>query len=91
MLSRPYPQTIITNPPQNIAKAKKEVERLDAEDLAPAVATPAAPTNGHGHGETKATASVADGGSITNEVELVKNAVADVVADLQGASLEDKA
>lgn len=76
---------------QNIAKAKKELERLEAEDDAAAspTATPASHVNGHG--ETKATASVAEGGSVANEVELVKGAVADVVADLKGASLEDKA
>jgi hypothetical protein len=64
------------------------VERLDAEDQStPEVpGTPA--TNGHG--ETKATASVEEGGSIANEVELIKGAVADVAADLTGASLEDK-
>jgi hypothetical protein len=65
------------------------VERLDAEDSASPAATPAEHVNGHG--ETKATASVDEGGSVANEVELVKNAVADVVADLKGASLEDGA
>lgn len=61
------------------------MERLDAEDAA----APAAHINGHD--ETKATASVDEGGSVANEVELVKNAVTDVVADLKDASLEDKA
>ncbi|KAM3065355.1 multicopy suppressor of BFA (Brefeldin A) [Clarireedia jacksonii] len=73
---------------RNIAKAQKEVERLDAEDQStPEVpGTPA--TNGHG--ETKATASVDEGGSVANEVELIKGAVADVAADLKAASLEDQ-
>ena len=60
------------------------MERLDAEDSA-------TPTTTNGHGETKATASVGEGGSVANEVELIKGAAADVVADLKGASLEDKA
>jgi hypothetical protein len=76
---------------KNIAKAKKEVERLDAEDIVAAspATTPASHVNGHG--ETKVTASVTEGGSVANEVELVKGAVADVVADLKGVLLEDKA
>ena len=67
------------------------MERLDAEDAA--ASSPAATPTSHvnGHGETKTTASVAEGGSVANEVELVKGAVADVVADLEGTSLVDKA
>jgi hypothetical protein len=74
---------------QNVEKAEKEVKRLEAEE--DGLATPTekvAPTNGHG--ETKATAGIEEGGSVANEVELVKGAVADVVADLKGASIEDK-
>ena len=75
--------------PQNIAKAKKEVERLDAEDAASSSpAAPSTPTT-NGHGETKATASVSEGGLVANEIELIKKATEDVVADLKGASLED--
>lgn len=75
---------------QNIAKAQKELERLEAEEASSAPETPttAAP---HANGETKATASVEEGGSVANEIELVKGAVADVIADLKGASIEDKA
>jgi len=75
---------------KNIEKAKKEVERLDTEDSS-AAPTESAHVNGHGHGETKGTASVDEGGSIKNEIDLVKGAVADVTADLKGASLEDNA
>jgi len=75
---------------RNIAKAKKEVERLEVEESA-TNSTPNTPTTtAHANGETKATASVEEGGSVTNEVELIKSAAADVVADLKGASLEDK-
>jgi uncharacterized coiled-coil DUF342 family protein len=69
---------------KNISKAKKEVERLDAEESATASATPT--TNGDSQ---KATAPV-EGGSVSTEIEMTKNAAADVVADLKGASLEDK-
>jgi len=79
---------ILLTPQQNIAKAKKEVERLDAEDSAPA--TPVETANGHGHGETKATASVDEGGSVENEIALVEGAVEDAVADLKAVSIEDK-
>lgn len=75
---------------QNIAKAKKELERLEAEDEAPSTLAKTADTNGATHGETKGTAGVDDGGSIANEIKLAEGAVADVVADLKGASIEDK-
>ncbi|TVY39226.1 Uncharacterized protein LSUB1_G004021 [Lachnellula subtilissima] len=75
---------------KNIAKAKKELERLEAEDEAPAVPAKTVETNGAAHGETKATAGVDDGGSVANEINLMKAAGSDVIADLQGASLEDK-
>jgi len=75
---------------RNIAKAKKELERLEAEDEAPAASAKTTETNGGAHGETKATAGVDDGGSIANEIKLAEGAVADVVADLKGASIEDK-
>jgi hypothetical protein len=89
-LSTPFPTTYLpTNPEiQNIAKAKKEVERLDAEDSA-ANSVPDTPTTAHANGETKATGSI-EGGSVANEVEPLKSAAADVVTDLKGASLEDK-
>lgn len=77
---------------RNIAAAKKEVEKLEAEEAAAANGTPATPTTDapHANGETKATASVDEGGSVKNEIDLVKSAVADVAADLKGASIEDK-
>lgn len=82
---------MLTTNLQNIAKAKLEVERLEAEESSSVPDTPTtSQANGHGHGETKATASVDEGGSVTNEVELLKAAASDVVADLKGASLEDK-
>ncbi|EHL02915.1 hypothetical protein GLAREA_04089 [Glarea lozoyensis ATCC 20868] len=75
---------------KNVEKAEKEVKRLEAEE--DGTSTPSEkPTTTNGHGETKATAGIEEGGSITNEIELVKGAVADVVADLKGASIEDKA
>lgn len=79
---------MFTNLHQNIAKAKKEVERLDAEDEAGAPSTPAAPA--HANGDGKNTAGVDDGGSVKNEIELEKEAVDDAAADLKAASLEDK-
>lgn len=73
---------------QNIEKAQKEVERLEAEEsTSPATFSPA--TNGHG--DNKATASVDEGGSVANEIKLADAAVADAAADLKEASLEDKA
>ncbi|TVY88484.1 Uncharacterized protein LAWI1_G004549 [Lachnellula willkommii] len=75
---------------KNIAKAKKELERLEAEDEAPAAPAKTTETNGDAHGETKATAGVDEGGSVANEINLIKAAGSDVIADLQGASIEDK-
>jgi len=74
---------------QNIAKAKKEVERLNAEDANDAPATSETKTNGHG--ETKATASVDEGGSVANEIALEDAAAADAAAELKEVSLEEKA
>jgi hypothetical protein len=75
--------------PQNVEKAEKEVKRLEAEE--DGNVTPSGkPATTNGHGDTKATAGIEEGGSIANEIELVKGAVADVVADLTGASIEDK-
>jgi hypothetical protein len=73
---------------QNIQKAKKEVERLEAEESS-TPATPATPV--HANGDGKATASVDEGGSVKNEIELSKEADEDVAKDLKEASLEDKA
>ncbi|CZR66999.1 related to brefeldin A resistance protein BFR1 (maintenance of normal ploidy) [Phialocephala subalpina] len=77
---------------KNIAAAKKEVEKLEAEEAAAANGSPATPTTeaSHANGETKATASVDEGGSVKNEIDLIKSAVSDVTADLKGASIEDK-
>jgi hypothetical protein len=73
----------LTNGSQNIAKAKKEVERLEAEELngtsAPNTPTTAAPA--HANGETKATAAVEEGGSVANEDEVKKSAEADAAAE----------
>lgn len=78
----------LNSPGQNIAKAQKEIERLDAEDSTPATPT----TNGHTKKETstvgETVASVTD--AVSAEAEKVKNAAADIVADLKGASIEDK-
>lgn len=64
---------------QNIAKAKKELERLEAEESAAAAAAPAV----NGHSEIKAAAPVAEGESVSNGVE-------EVTADVKAVSLEDK-
>ena len=48
---------------------------------------PASPV--HANGDSKATASVDEGGSVKHEVELSKEADEDVAKDLQEASLED--
>lgn len=63
---------------QNIAKAKKEIERLDAEDSSPSTPT----TNGHA-------AKTEEKGVIAKELDLVKTGVAQIAADLTGASVED--
>ncbi|RAL66981.1 hypothetical protein DID88_007761 [Monilinia fructigena] len=76
---------------RNIEKAKKELERLEAEEQS-GIATPASETpatNGHGHGETKATAGADEGGSVVNEVELIKEGEKDAAADLAEAAKED--
>ncbi|TGO86987.1 hypothetical protein BPOR_0261g00050 [Botrytis porri] len=75
---------------RNIEKAQKEVEKLEAEEsgaATPASETPA--TNGHGHGETKATAGADEGGSEANEVELIKEGEKDAAADATAAAKED--
>ncbi|RDW91812.1 hypothetical protein BP5796_01206 [Coleophoma crateriformis] len=72
---------------RNIAKAKKEVERLEAEETA-ATTAPTPPVNGD-H-SMKATATPDEGGSVAAEISLMKEAAADVAADLKSASLEDK-
>jgi hypothetical protein len=75
------------NMKQNIEKAKKEVERLEAEESS----TPATPvTPVHANGDSKATASVDEGGSVKNEIELSKEADEDLAKDLKAASIEDK-
>ena len=89
-LLSPAPQQITNTHVKNIAKAKAEVERLEAEESSSVPGTPTTSAPAHANGETKATASVDEGGSVANEVELIKSAAADVVADLKGASLEDK-
>jgi hypothetical protein len=61
---------------------------LDAEDSTPATPT----TNGHAKKETSAVgdavAAITD--AVSAEAEMVKSAAADIVADLKGASIEDK-
>lgn len=76
--------------PQNIAKAKKEVERLEAEESASAgPATPAEPAHAHANGDGKATAVPGEGGNVKNEIDLEAAAEKDVADDLKEASLED--
>lgn len=70
-----------TDRDQNITKAKKEVERLDAEEAAGASPT----TNGH-----KASATPEETGIIAKEVELIKGVVANAVAEITGTATEDK-
>lgn len=72
---------------ENIKKAREAVQKLEEEESSTA-GTTSAPVNGHG--ETKATASVDEGGSVKNEINLEKAAELDVEADLKEASLEDK-
>lgn len=52
----------------------------------PGTPVPATP---HANGETKATAGPDEGGSVKNEIDLIKSATEDVIADLKGASIED--
>ncbi|KAG0649193.1 hypothetical protein D0Z07_4550 [Hyphodiscus hymeniophilus] len=72
---------------KNVEKARKEVERLEAEESS-TPATPATPA--HANGDSKATASVDEGGSVKNEIELSKEADEDLAKDLKEASIEDK-
>ena len=60
---------------QNIAKAQKEIERLDAEESANGTSA----TNGDKE------PTIMEG--ISSEIEKVKGAVSDIVADLNGASI----
>jgi hypothetical protein len=87
-------QYMKANMNQNIAKAKKEVERLEAEELN-GISTPSTPTTttlpAHANGETKATAAVVEGGSVANEEKPEEEAKGDLTADLKATSLEDKA
>ena len=68
----------------------KEIERLDAEETNSSSATPT--TNGHANKETMtvgdAVAAIAE--TVSTEAEKMKNAASDIVADLKGASIEDK-
>jgi len=66
---------------KNIAKAQKEIERLDAEAADSSPATPT--TNGHAK-------KAEDGNVIANAVETIKDAASGVVERLTGTSLEDK-
>jgi len=73
---------------RNILKARKEVERLEAED-AQTPASPATPGTPTANGDSKTTPSV-EGGSTTNEAEQSKNGTAEIAAGVKEASLEDK-
>jgi hypothetical protein len=66
----------------------KEIERLDAEDSSPATPT----TNGHAKKDTATVGEVVAsvGEAVSKEAEMVKGVASDIVADLKGASLEDK-
>ena len=61
---------------------------MDAEDSTPATPT----TNGHTKKDTSTVgdtvAAITD--AVTAEAEKVKSAAADIVADLKGASIDDK-
>ncbi|EKD19766.1 uncharacterized protein L3040_001888 [Drepanopeziza brunnea f. sp. 'multigermtubi'] len=66
---------------KNIAKARKELERLEAEEEEASSSTPTT--------DSKVAASASE--VVANEINLVKSAVSDVVADLKNATIGDKA
>lgn len=78
---------------QNIAKAQKEIERIEAEESGSATPT----TNGSAKNasDKTITETVTDAASslvetVAVEAEALKNAAADVVADLKATTLDEK-
>ena len=84
--------------PQNIARAQKEIDSLEAEAIeASGNSSPPPPSSSSGNRRTRdsakkpAAANQAVNGNVSAEAELAqeKDAAVDVAADLQNATLED--
>jgi hypothetical protein len=77
---------------QNIEKAKKEIERLEAEEHQPSTST-ASNRRTHDSSRKPTAANQAVNGTASAESELAqeKDAAADVAEDMKKASIEDKA
>lgn len=76
---------------QNIEKAQKEIDRLEAEAKEPQHSPPSTRRT-HDHARKPATANQSVNGTASAEAELgqEKDAAADVTEDLKEASVEDK-
>ena len=75
---------------QNVEKAQKEIDRLEAEAKEPQPSTSNRRT--HDSAKKPATANQSVNGTASAETELAqeKDAAADVTEDLKAASIEDK-
>ena len=80
---------------QNIEKAQKEIERLEAEAREPQPSTSHSTSHRRTHDNSKkpAIANQSVNGIASAEAELAqeKDAAADVAEDMKNASIEDKA
>ena len=78
---------------QNIDKAKKEIERLEAEETQSSTSHSTSHRRTHDNSKKPATANQSVNGNASAEAELnqEKDAAADVAEDIKNASIEDKA
>ena len=78
---------------QNIEKAKKEIERLEAEETQSSTSHSTSHRRTHDNSKKPATANQSVNGTASAEAELAqeKDAAADVAEDIKKASIEDKA
>ncbi|CCU77036.1 nuclear segregation protein Bfr1 [Blumeria hordei DH14] len=75
---------------RNFTKAKRELERLEAEEAAASTISVTGHVLPHANGDGKATATPDEGGSARNELALEMEAQADVSIELKAVSLEDR-
>lgn len=73
---------------RNLTKAKKELERLEAEELTSSTINVTGHVLPHANGDGKGTATPDEGGSARNELALEMEAQADVSVELKAASLD---
>ena len=90
-----FPATCIMyiDNPQNIDKAKKEIERLEAEETQSSSSHSTSHRRTHDNSKKPATTNQFVDGTASAEAELAqeKDAAADVADDIKKASIEDKA